>query len=262
MPEKKEEIKVEDVLGFVDIKGESLDELKTAFNEKYTPTEKFDSEIGALNGKLSTAFKKNFRDIVEVDAEELKDKTNVEVFEIYSNKITETLNDLEKNKKLTNDQLEEQYKTDIEKYKTQLNENKELLTSVQTQFSDYKSQVATEKKTFKVTSLQDQAKSQLSFSEQSSKFEKDGFFSNVHSNYAFDIDDDGNQRVHDKDGKLVQSDEKAGTPATFLEIYKKEFKDSGLDKKTDSKKFSKFATTSTNSNDKTGKNGRTLAARH
>ena len=64
-----------DFLGVTITADTTIDTVKEEINAKYVPTERHSTALGELNGKVSHAIKKGFKDIgVEIEASELKDK--------------------------------------------------------------------------------------------------------------------------------------------------------------------------------------------
>jgi len=235
----KEEIKVEDVLGFIGIAGDDLDALKTSFNEKYVPTETHNKTLGEVNGKVTHSLKKQFKGIgIELTSDEVKDVHTVDLPELYAAKAKAKFDAFESDKNLTNEQLETKYGDDIKKYKQQLADLNELNTGLKTEYDTFKTQVETDKKNFDVNTRLENAKSTLKFSDQSSEFEKIGFFTSIESGFDMTVED-GKEIVR-KDGHIVMSKTNAGTSADFKEVLTEEFKATKLGAVADTKKVRTF----------------------
>ena len=73
MAEDKKELDAKDVLSFIGFENvNDIEELKSKFNEKYVPTETHKTTLGEVNGKVTHAIKKNFKEIgIELRADEL-----------------------------------------------------------------------------------------------------------------------------------------------------------------------------------------------
>lgn len=257
----KEETTIEsEAFKFLGIEAENLDQFKEKFNESYIPSDKLGSELGAFKGQTTTAIKQAFRDFdIEVTSDELKDKKLTEIPSLYAEKLKAKFTELESSKKLTNEQLEEKYGNDIQKYKTQLTEKEELLNGLRTEFETFKTNVATEKKQLTIDTKKNAIIGSLPFSENTDKYQKNGWLSEINSSYQFDIDDEGNERVL-KDGKPIQSAQKAGTFATYEEVIKGEFEKTPFKAVANPKQVRKFVTEP--SGKTVGVNGRKLASRH
>jgi len=258
----KVELEAKEVLGFIGINDvKDLDDLKAKFNEKYIPSETHNKTLGELNGKFTHAIKKGFKEIgVELTSDELKDLDTVAVPTLVAEKVKTRFEELESQSKLTKEQMESKLNDDLGKYKKQLTEKEDLLNTLKTEYTDFKTNVENEKKSFVVNSKKQDATKGLTFSDQSSEFEKKGFYYDIDSNYSFAVED-GVEMVRSKDGNPIKSEAKAGEYASFSEFYNTKFKESGLGAVSNPKKVTTFDIGSGGSKEPTVAK-RKVAARH
>lgn len=261
MPEPKSELTAKEVLDFIGIEGNDLNTIKEKFNEQYVPLETHNKTLGEVNGKVTHAIKKGFKEIgIEVTSDELKDVNTVDIPGIYASKVKDRFTDLEGQSKLTKEQMETKLNEDLGKYKQQLEDKNELLSTVQNEYSAFKLQVETDNKNREVNTFKSAAIGELNFSDKVDKYQKKGFFSEIDEGYKFSVED-GKQTIRDKEGKLIQSTVKAGEAATFKEFYEAKFKESGLGAVADTKKVTTFSVPASTPTS-TGQAKRQVAARH
>lgn len=233
-------IELKDITAFTGIEAEDIESFKAKFNESYVPKAEHSKAIGEINGKLSHAVKKVGKELgVELDAEDLK-KPLTEVLPLFGERVKTRFIELEGQKSATAEEIEAKYKGEVETYKQKVNDYKQLNDTLKSQFEGFKTEVETEKKTFKVATHFDKAFSGLNFAENANEYTRKGFKSEVATKYAFDLNDEGSPVVRDKSGNIVQSKAKAGTPATFDEVLALELKEAKLEKVADSKKVGTF----------------------
>jgi len=121
-------LELKDFGAFLDIEitdETTTDQVKDAFNSKYVTTENHSKALGEVNGILTSAIKKEAKGIdLEFKPEDIKDKTTKELISIFAVNAKAKFTQYETDKGSTNEQLEEKYKGDIDKYKGQLVERK------------------------------------------------------------------------------------------------------------------------------------------
>jgi hypothetical protein len=234
-------IETKEVLAFIGIEADSIDTLKEQFNTKYLPKEEHVKTLGELNGKLTASIKKAGKEVgIELDATDIKDKSLTEIIPLFGERVKGKFTELEGHKSSTAEEIEAKYKGDLSTYQQKVNDLKQLNETLKSQFEGFKTEVETEKKTFKVDSYFDGAFGKLNFAESAGDFAKIGFKATVSQKYRFDLNDEGAPVVRDKEGNIVQSKAKAGTAATFDEVLANELKEAKLEKVVDSKKVNTF----------------------
>jgi hypothetical protein len=87
--------------------------------------------------------------------------------------------------------------------------------------------------------VKSQALGSLPWSSTATPILRKGFEATIAEKYKFDLDGDS-PVVRDKDGNIVQSKAKAGSPASYEEVIASEFEASGLKAVADSKKVPNF----------------------
>ncbi len=240
-------LELKDFGAFLDIEitdETTTDQVKDAFNSKYVTTENHSKALGEVNGILTSAIKKEAKGIdLEFKPEDIKDKTTKELISIFAVNAKAKFTQYETDKGSTNEQLEEKYKGDIDKYKGQLVEKETLLTDLQGVHEAYKTGVVQKERTSKIQGELGKSISTLKFSESVHPLAQEGFKSQLSSKYSFDLNEEGKHVVKDADGKLITSKIKAGEPASYDEVIATAFKDSGLEQVANPKKTSTFVTT-------------------
>jgi len=238
-------LKVEDVLSFIGIEAEDIDGLKEQFNGRYVPKEEHSRTMGELNGKLSHAVKKVAKEVgIEFDASDFKDKPLTEVLPLFGERVKTKLTEIEGQKSATAEEIEKKFNERITGLTQKVTDLSQMNDTLKSEYEGFKTDVVTKEKTFKVSTHFDGAFGKLNFAETAGDYAKLGFKSAVASKYKFDLSDEGAPVVRDKDGNIVQSKAKAGTPATFDEVLANELKDAKLEKVVDSKKVGTFVPSS------------------
>lgn len=235
-------MEAKDILGYIGIEAAGLEELKTAFNEKYVPADKHKADLGAVNGRVTSSLTKAAKEIgVELSKDELKDKDTTEIPLILAEKVKSRFAELEGAKSATATEIESKYKTEIETWKTKANEFKGLAETAGQNLEAFKTEVATKEKQRVVGSAFDKAFGSLAFGTTVNDLTKTGFKALVAEKYKFDIDDEGNEVVLGTDGKKVPSKSKAASFANYAEVLSAEFETRPeLKAAADSKKFPIF----------------------
>ncbi len=240
-------IELKDVADFIGIEiteETTVDQVKESFNKKYVPTDKHSKALGEVNGIISSATKKAFKDIgIEYDSEELKGMETKDLPSFFATKAKAKFDQYETDKGSTAEQIEEKYKSDIEKYKGQITERDTLLNDVKTQFDTFKTEVGTKERTGKIQGEFAKSIGALKFSESVHELAQEGFKAKLSSTYSFDLNEEGKHVVKDSDGNLITSKVKAGEPATYDEVITTAFKESGLEQVVNPKKTTTFTPT-------------------
>jgi hypothetical protein len=235
-----------DFLGVTITADTTIDTVKEEINAKYVPTERHSTALGELNGKVSHAIKKGFKDIgVEIDPSELKDKNLTDLPSIFASKVKTMFGELESAKGLTAEQAEAKFKGDLDKYKKQLEDLSGLHEGTKNEFNQFKESVISEKRTGKIQGEFENVLKGLKFSEAASALAVKGFKADLNETFKFDLSEEGNPIVRDIKGELIKSKVKSGEPATYEEVIKAKFEESKLGAVIDSKKVPNFATTYT-----------------
>jgi hypothetical protein len=232
-------IDFKEVAGFTGIEAEDFDTFKEAFNEKFVPKEQHSKTLGELNGKALHELTKTAKELgVEVD--DIKGKQLLEAVPVLREKLKGRLAEIEGQKSASAEEIEAKYKADLDKWKQKATDYTQLLETTKSEYEGFKSQVETDKRQFQINTHFDKSLGGLKFSESANEFTRKGFVSTVREKYAFDLSDEGSPVVRGKDGNIIQSKVKAGTPATFDEVLSLELKEAKLEAVVDSKKVPTF----------------------
>lgn len=259
-----EEIEIEskDLLEFMGVEGKDLNEIKTNFNAKYVPADTHKAKLGEINGITAKGFKKQYADLgIEVEIADLKDKSLLDINSEYLAAAKTKLEDLEKQNKLTKEQLESELSGDLEKYKTQVKDWETKFNTIKTDYDTFKTETETANKNREINTRLSEAKGSLTFSDNVSELERKGFHSTINEKYKFEVVD-GVETVRNDKNELVMSTANAGSNASFKEVYETEFKAADLGKKADSKKVRNFGTNQSSTTTTTSNEGRPIAERH
>lgn len=261
MAEEKE-IEVKEVLEFIGIEGKDLSEIKTNFNAKYVPAETHKTTLGEVNGKVTHAIKKNFKEIgVELSSDELKDINTTDLPALYASKVKARFDELEGQSKLTKEQMETKLNDDLGKYKQQVTDWETKFNTLKTEHDTFKTETETANKNREVNTRLSAAKSSLKFSDKVSELERKGFNTSINEKYKFEVTD-GKEAVRNDKGELIMSKINAGENASFAEVYEGEFKAADLGIKADSKKVRTFDNNQSRTTSTPNGNERQVAPRH
>ncbi len=260
---KPDGLKADEVLSFIGITDiKDIEELKTKFNEKYIPSETHKTTLGEVNGKVTHAVKKNFKEIgIELSSDELKDVSTTDLPALYASKVKAKFDELEGQTKLTKEQMESKLNDDLGKYKQQVEDYETKLNTVKSEYETFRTTVETENKNREINTRLSAAKGSLKFSDKVDDFTKKGFHTFMNEKYKFEVQD-GKEAVRNDKGELIMSKVNAGESASFSEVYENEFKATDLGVKADAKKVTTFVTPSATATQSTGTPKREIAPRH
>jgi len=255
-------LEVKDVLSFIGFDNvKDIEELKKGFNEKYIPSETHKTTLGEVNGKVTHAIKKNFKEAgIDVSSEELKDVSTTDLPALYAAKVKAKFEELEGQTKLTKEQLEGELGKDLEKYKLQVQDLTKMKDTLSSEYTQFKTNVELENKNREINTRLGAAKGSLKFSDKVDEFTKKGFHVTVNEKYNFEVQD-GKEAVRNDKGEIVMSKTNAGMPATFGEVYQEEFKATPFAAVADPKKVTTFVTPSQSTSTPTAP-VREIAPRH
>jgi hypothetical protein len=257
-------IEVKEIADFLGIEigtDTTIDAVKESINSKFIPVDKHSTALGELNGKVSHAIKKSFKDIgIEVDSSELKDKNLTEMPLVFAAAIKSRFTELEAAKGLTAEQAEAKFKGDLDKYKKQLEDLSGLHEGTKNEFTAFKEGVVTKERTGKIQGEFENVLKALKFSESASPLAVKGFRADLNETFKFDLSEEGNPIVRDLKGELIKSKVKSGEPATYDEVIKMKFDESKLGALVDTKKVPNFTPSYTPPNGQD--NVKKVAARH
>jgi regulator of RNase E activity RraB len=234
------QIEIKEVAEFLNVEAEDFEGLKAAVNEAYVPKKELTKVQGELNGKFEHALKKVAKEI-GIDADELKGKPVLEALPLVGEKVKSRFTELEAGKSATAAEIEERFKAEADTYKQKVNDLKALNETLKSQYEGFKTEVESENRAFKINHQFDGVFSKLPFSKTTTEITKRGFKSLLTEKYQFDLSEEGAPVIRDKAGNIVQSKVKAGTPATFEEVFTAELKAEKLDGVVDTNKIPTFA---------------------
>ena len=236
-------IELKDFADFVGIEltdDSTMDTVKTAFNEKYVPAEKYSTGLGELNGKVSHSIGKAAKELgIELTKDDTKDKPLHELPLILAAKLKGRMDELAGDKSATQEEIENKYKGQLTTFEQKVKDLSELNQSLSTQFEGYKVEVETKERNGKINSVKSEALGKLPWSQTATPILKKGFEATIAEKFKFDLDGDA-PVVRDSAGNIVQSKAKAGAPASYEEVISMEFEASGLKAAADNKKVSTF----------------------
>jgi|FLOH01.1.fsa_nt_gi hypothetical protein len=255
-------LEVKDVLSFIGFDNvKDIEELKKGFNEKYIPSETHKTTLGEVNGKVTHAIKKNFKEVgIDISSDELKDVSTTDLPALYASKVKAKFEELESQTKLTKEQVESKLSEDLNKYKQQVTDLTKMKDTLSSEYTQFKTNVELENKNREINTRLNTAKGSLKFSDKVDEFTKKGFHVSVNEKFKFEVNE-GKEAVRNDKGELVMSKANAGMPATFSEVYQEEFNATPFAAVADKTKVTTFVTPSQSASTQTTQ-VREVAPRH
>lgn len=192
-----------------------------SFKEKFDPdfikkseVSKDETLVNSVVGKrvvsIQTALKTGAKAIgIDLEGSEIKDKKVEDIASIIFGKIGTQFKTLEGQKGQGNEEATREWKEKYEKLEGRFNDNKKLLDSNVTELENFKSNIETEKKNYKITSTFDKAISQFKWKNGITDVEKEGFITLFNKAHKVDIDDEGVVFVGNEKGERIKNPKKA-----------------------------------------------------
>lgn len=218
---------------------EDFNNFTEAFNQKFVPKEtahEYDDvkakvigkRMGEINSQL-VAFGKAIGQ--DVSYEKLKEKKVEEVLSDFSNVVSTRFQELESKAKDGHDKKLNDLQKELEEKSKSVTSYKEALEQVQTQLQEKESQFTNEIKNFKIQTKLKDVKASVNWVDGITDVQRAGFDTIIGSNYRFDLDENDNVVVTDKDGKLIPLKDKAGAFADVNSVFASVAEQNGLVKK-------------------------------
>lgn len=215
-----------DKLGLTGV--DSLDKLSDQFNKTFVSRQVAleDEEIktkivGKITGGLSTLMKREF----ELDAKELEGKKVEDILSVGVLKLKSKITELETNATKGKDEAVIEWQTKADKYKKEAGDYKAQVEGLGKLFEETKGTFEKEKKSWSINrGYEDSYKKVFSqFSDEVSKdnLKVEGFNTLVSKTYQFDIDENSELVVFDREGKRIPSTSKMGSFLTPEEALMK-----------------------------------------
>lgn len=218
MAKSIKELKLEEaqeLLSFIGI--EDAEKFKDEFNSKFFTKETAvaNEDIArAITGKRMKTVESSFLELAKlVDPTVTKAKLGEKPIEeniaefvpLFSGRFGE----LETRAKEGNDKRVNDLEKQLQDREKSLTAYKELADKTASEFEGYKAETANSIKSYKIKHQYEALKSQLPWVDDVTDVQRIGFDTFVQSNYQLDLDEKDNLIVKDKDGKPVQSKQKA-----------------------------------------------------
>lgn len=217
-----EEPKFEDIKAQIEKKFVAVDRLEDR-KDLIDPiiNKAYGSYAKKAEAKFISLLKSNGLDATHSD---FQDYSNVEeLFEKGIGKLKDQLS-----KSSGDGKGDEKLKQQIIDLQAEKDRYKRSFTEKETEFNEFKTNVETEKKNFKVNSTIQDAINQLKWDKNVNEFTKKGFVSELKNQYKFDLDDD-RTIVRDQKGNRVYDPNKgASDPLTVQQVFELEAKKAKL----------------------------------
>lgn len=225
-------------LGYSPENIKTLDDLKSKFNTEFVRTSNIteDSELikpilGKVYGTLEQQIRKSVKnsgfDLDLDNNEEFKGLKKVnEKFSYVVNKLSEKRDsEINEYKSLSQKGGEEkvlEWQTKYEKLKKSKEDADNMIGSLTNEYESFKQKANGEIKNVKLDVLKKDVISKVKFKQDISDFEKKGYMATVQEKYIFDLDENEQLTVLDRNGNKIPSQKVTGTFKTAQEILEEE----------------------------------------
>lgn len=225
---------------FMGVKGDSLDDFKSAFEKKFIKIDAIDDNkeivnriygdrIGSVETKAKSLLKKAG---VEFSEEDLKDKKVEDIMELGFGKLSTTHEDALKALKDSAGKTDSEAMTELQgKYETLVTSSKKdfdelngLHGDLKTAHDKLKTDSATEKTTWQKNSQLGDIDKSIDWATETEFFKerKQSFMGDFAGKYNTKLSDEGNILITDKEGNRIKNEDKAGEHMTYTDMLKKE----------------------------------------
>lgn len=234
-------METKDIIEFLGYNPESiktLDDLKSKFNTEFVRASNIseDSELikpilGKVYGTLEQQIRKSVKnsgfDLDLDNNEEFKGLKKVnEKFSYVVNKLSEKRDsEINEYKSLSQKGGEEkvlEWQTKYEKLKKSKEDADNMIGSLTNEYESFKQKANGEIKNVKLDVLKKDVISKVKFKQDISDFEKKGYMATVQEKYIFDLDENEQLTVLDRNGNKIPSQKVTGTFKTAQEILEEE----------------------------------------
>jgi hypothetical protein len=226
---------VKELLG---LEGEitNKDQFKEAVNKRFVPraTAFEDEEIRSkATGKISAITSRKLAQLFELSEDEIKDKKIEDIIELASTKSKSKYEQLESESKKSTDQAVLDWQSKYEKAKKEANEYKSSVDNFEKVIKQQQEEFVGKEKGWKLNSVFSSAKEKLAaeYHGQVKELELIGFEKKIADNYTFDIGENDEVLIYDKNKNRVQDPTKMGSFITLDTLLKNEANTAGLLKK-------------------------------
>lgn len=225
-------------LGYSPENIKTLDDLKSKFNTEFVRASNIseDSELikpilGKVYGTLEQQIRKSVKnsgfDLDLDNNEEFKGLKKVnEKFSYVVNKLSEKRDsEINEYKSLSQKGGEEkvlEWQTKYEKLKKSKEDADNMIGSLTNEYESFKQKANGEIKNVKLDVLKKDVISKVKFKQDISDFEKKGYMATVQEKYIFDLDENEQLTVLDRNGNKIPSQKVTGTFKTAQEILEEE----------------------------------------
>lgn len=217
-------MEIKDLLNYINVEADNLDDFKTKFQERFAlksevpdPDKIKSSTTGAITGAFTTKMKSLFG----LESEEIKDKKWEEILELAHGKTTGKIKELEELSIKTNDGVLKELNEKLEKSNRTVTEYKEASKALQDALSQKEQEFNSKLKQFKSNSvLKDSIAKTSTKLSQLTNAESFYFDAQLKENLVIDFDENDAPIALNKEGKRWQDPNKVGsflTPEQVVE---------------------------------------------
>jgi len=226
-------MEAKDLLNYIGIDAENMDDFKSKFSEKYVGDEKQATEkwlkpiLGETSVKIKNKMLKKAREEgIEFTHSEFE-KADIEdvaytIADRKAMKYKKELEELKGKAGANGDDVVKEWQEKYDKASKRAAEEEQLRKSLAGEFEVFKTTAQNEVKGVKVNYLKTEKMGSLKLKPNLSPLEKTGFESHIEKNYRFDFDDTGKPIVTDPTGNRIRSSKKADDYKTIDEVLTEE----------------------------------------
>lgn len=233
-------MEAKDIIEFLGYKPEevkSLDDLKSKFNTEFVRASNIseDSEaikpiLGKVYGTLEHEIRKSVKNSgidLDLDSEEFKslkkvnDKLSYVVKKVAEKKDSE-INEYKSLSQKGGEEKVQEWQTKYEKLKKAKEDADNMIGSLTNEYETFKQKATGEIKNVKLDVLKKDVISKVKFKQDISDFEKKGYMATIQEKYVFDLDENEQLTVLDRNGNKIPSQKVTGTFKTAQEILEEE----------------------------------------
>jgi len=224
-------------LGYNPEEVKSIEDLKSKFNTEFVRASNIneDSEaikpiLGKVYGTLEHEIRKSVKNSgveIDLDSDEFKslkkvnDKLSYVVKKVAEKKDSE-INEYKSLSQKGGEEKVQEWQTKYEKLKKSKEDADNMIGSLTNEYESFKQKANGEIKNVKLDVLKKDVISKVKFKQDISDFEKKGYMATIQEKYVFDLDENEQLTVLDKNGNKIPSQKVHGTFKTAQEILEEE----------------------------------------
>jgi hypothetical protein len=224
-------------LGYNPEEVKSIEDLKSKFNTEFVRASNIneDSEaikpiLGKVYGTLEHEIRKSVKNSgveIDLDSDEFKslkkvnDKLSYVVKKVAEKKDSE-INEYKSLSQKGGEEKVQEWQTKYEKLKKSKEDADNMIGSLTNEYESFKQKATGEIKNVKLDVLKKDVISKVKFKQDISDFEKKGYMATIQEKYVFDLDENEQLTVLDKNGNKIPSQKVHGTFKTAQEILEEE----------------------------------------